>query len=111
IFPATAYVEMAARGYAAVKGEDWHSVELRDVTFERPLVLAYGKPKRVNLTLENIAAKETGEATFLLSAADGSANGSEEKYCRGRVALSEDAVEQVSRDVELGQTETRLPIG
>jgi len=111
IFPATAYVEMAARGYAAVKGEDWRSVELRDVTFERPLVLAYRKPKRVNLTLENIAAKETGEATFLLSAADGSANGSEEKYCRGRVALSEDPVEQVSRDVELGQTETRLPIG
>jgi acyl transferase domain-containing protein len=107
VFPGTAYVEMAARGFAAAKGDDWRSVVVRDIAFERPLLLSYGKTRKVNLTLDNLSATGTGQCTFVISAADGA----EERYCRGRVASVSDAVEQVSREVELGSAESRLPIG
>ena len=107
VFPGTAYVEMAARGFAAAKGDDWRSVVLRDVTFERPLLLAYGKKRKVTLTLDNLSATGAGQCTFVISAADGS----QERYCRGRIASASDAVEQVSREVELASAESRLPLG
>ena len=107
VFPGTAYVEMAARGFAAAKGDDWRAVVLRDVAFERPLLLAYGKTRKVNLTLDNLSATGTGQCTFVISAADGS----QERYCRGRIAGASDDVEQVSREAELGSAESRLPIG
>jgi len=107
VFPGAAYLEMAARGFAAAKGDDWRSVVLRNVTFERPLVLAYRKPRKVNLTIEHLSANGSAESTFVISAADGSM----EKYCRGRIATASADVEQVSRETELGRTESRLPIG
>jgi acyl transferase domain-containing protein len=107
VFPGTAYIEMAARGFAATKGDDWRSVVLRDVRFERPLILAYGKPRKVQLTLEQQSNGTTAESTFSIAAADGT----QERYCRGRIAGASDAVEQVSIRTELGRTESRLPIG
>ncbi len=107
VFPGTAYLEMAARGFAAVKGDDWQPVVLRDVRFERPLILAYGKPKKVQLTLEHQSTGANAESTFVIAAADGT----QERYCRGRIAGASDVVEQVSIQTELGRTESRLPIG
>jgi acyl transferase domain-containing protein len=107
VFPGTAYVEMAARGFAAAKGDDWRSVVLRNVTFERPLVLAYGKTRKTSLTLDNLSAAGGAPCTFVISAADGS----QETYCRGRIAAASDDMEQVSRESELGQIESRLAIG
>ncbi len=109
VFPGTAYLEMAARGFAATKGEDWHPAVLREVRFERPLILAYGKPKTVQLTLEHQSAGKTAESTFVISAV--AADGTQERYCRGRIASATGAIEQVSIENELGRTETRLPIG
>jgi acyl transferase domain-containing protein len=107
VFPGTAYLEMAARGFAATKGEDWQSVVLRDVRFERPLILAYGKPRKVQLTLEHPSTGKTAESTFVIAAADGS----QDRYCRGRITGASGAIEQVSIESELGRTESRLPIG
>lgn len=107
VFPGTAYLEMAARGFAAVTGADWRPVVLRDVRFERPLILAYGKPKKVQLTLEHLSTGANAESTFVIAAADGA----QERYCRGRIAGASDVVEQVSIQTELGRTELRLPIG
>jgi acyl transferase domain-containing protein len=70
VFPGTAYLEMAARGFAAVGGQDWRSVKLRDVVFERPLVLTFRKPKTVHLTLENLPVKGLGVATLTMAAAE-----------------------------------------
>src|SRR5205085_4590143 len=70
VFPGTAYLEMAARGFAATKGDDWRSVVLRDVRFERPLILAYGKPKKAQLTLEQLSTAKNAECTFVIAAAD-----------------------------------------
>jgi acyl transferase domain-containing protein len=112
VFPGTAYLEMAARGFAAVDGADWRPAVLRDVSFDRPLTLVYGKPRKVKLTLEK-SASGRDEFTFVISSASG-ANGnaaSEETYCRGRVAAAGDAVERASRETELACAETRVPTG
>jgi acyl carrier protein len=82
-------------------------VVLRDVAFERPLILAYGKPKKVRLTVDHLSTKEPGESTFVISAAEGN----QERYCRGRIADASETVEQVVREIELGRVESRLPIG
>jgi acyl transferase domain-containing protein len=108
VFPGTAYLEMASRGFAALEGKDWRSVVLRDVGFDRPLVLTYGKQKKVSLTLENLSAHGGGEATFVIAAAG---NGTAEKYCRGRIAAASEKVEQVVLDTELKRRETQVPIG
>ncbi|MBK8794871.1 MAG: polyketide synthase dehydratase domain-containing protein [Holophaga sp.] len=48
VFPGTAYLEMAARGFAAVHGLTWQSVQIRDVVYERPLLLS--TPAKKELT-------------------------------------------------------------
>jgi acyl transferase domain-containing protein len=52
VFPGMAYLDMAARGFAALSGEDWCPVTLNDVVFERPLFLVYRQPRTVRLTLD-----------------------------------------------------------
>jgi acyl transferase domain-containing protein len=108
VFPGTAYLEMAVRGFAAVAGKDWRSVVLRDVAFERPLILGYRKPRKVSLTLDNLAAGGNGEADFVISA-DG--NGTVEKCCRGRIAPASETVEQVALDAELSRRRSETPVG
>ena len=105
VFPATAYLEMAARGFAAVNGDDWRSVVLRDVAFERPLLLAYGKRKRVTLTLDNVSTQGAPGATFVIGTADGP-----ETFCRGRIEAADDTADRVSRDTEFNSAEVRVAI-
>lgn len=106
VFPGTAYLEMAARGFAASKGQDWHAVQLRDVGFERPLVLAYGKPKNVRLTLESRSLNSPGDSTFAVAA-----TGSNENYCRGRIAGIRDLADKASIENELGRMRHKIDTG
>ena len=108
VLPGTAYLEMAARGFAASKGVDWQSLVLRDVAFERPIVLGYGKPKKVNLALEARASNgAAGESTFLISAAG---DGTTENHCRGRIVAAGERIEQVSLEGELRRMQSKLQI-
>jgi acyl transferase domain-containing protein len=109
VLPGTAYLEMAARGFAASKEADWQSVVLRDVMFERPIVLSYGKPKKVNLALEARASNGgAGESTFLISAAG---EGATENHCQGRIVTGNGSLDQVSLEAELGRMNSKQPIG
>jgi acyl transferase domain-containing protein len=105
VFPGTGYLEMAARGFSAANGREWQSIALRDVTFERPLVLAYGRPKKLNMTLESRSSNGTSHATFTISA------GNNEIHCRGRVAAATDAADKVSVEEELGRMQSKLEVG
>jgi acyl carrier protein len=96
---------MAARGFSAANGREWQSIALRDVTFERPLVLAYGRPKKLNMTLESRSSNGTSHATFTISA------GNNEIHCRGRVAAATDAADKVSIEEELGRMQSKLEVG
>lgn len=103
VFPAAAYLEMAARGFAASKGGEWQSVSLRNVTFERPLVIGYGKSKKVSLSLDAQGAKgAAAESLFQVSASE---DGKTETYCRGRAV----AVEAKSEKVDLKSEIERMP--
>jgi acyl transferase domain-containing protein len=106
VFPGTAYLEMAARGFAAVNGEDWRPVTLKDVTFERPLILTYGKPKKVTLTLD-LASNGSGEASFVIAAADGDS----QSFCRGRLSTASVNVERISMEAELSRKDSEMAIG
>jgi acyl transferase domain-containing protein/acyl carrier protein len=108
VFPGTAYLEMAARGFAAFTGEDWRPVVLQNVVFERPLLLIYGKPKKVSLTLENLAPKGGGQTTFAIATAG---SGNPENYCRGRIAAASESGEKISVETELSRREAKLEIG
>jgi acyl transferase domain-containing protein len=108
IFPGTGYLEMVARGFAAAKGHDWQSVVLRDVGFERPLVLAYGKPKKVSLTLEQRSGNGAGDAAFTVAAASG---GASEIHCRGRIAAAGEMAGKISVENELARMQSKLEIG
>src|SRR5262249_8167663 len=87
VFPGTAYLDIAARAYAAMAGQAWSAVSLTDVAFERPLLLAYRKPKTVRVTIEQPRPR-SGEQTaqFRIAAADDEA----EIYCQGRIAATSD---------------------
>lgn len=87
VFPGAAYLEMAARGFAASRGKDWQPVKLKEIGFDRPLLLKYGKKgKDVTLTLADVPANRDGEVSFNVAAKD---NG--ERYCQGlAVALDQD---------------------
>jgi len=108
VFPATAYLEMAARGYAAAKRQAWRSVMLRDVVFERPMVLKYGKPKTVTLTLDEVPANGTGDTRFVIAS---SHDGRVENFCRGQLRSAVPTDERVSLEDEFGPREQSLEIG
>jgi acyl transferase domain-containing protein len=106
VFPGTGYLDMAARGYAAIAGAQWRPLTLSDVAYERPLLLAYRKPKTVTLTLEHVRGYAS-EANFIIAAADNPA----EVYCRGHLSplkdgapLEQDPPAQPDRaaDVQIG---------
>jgi acyl carrier protein len=89
VFPATAYLDLAARGFAALAGHDWCAVTLTDVAFERPLLLAYRKPKTVSLILER-GANGAGKTRFAIAAAENEAD----IYCQGCIADASEAREE-----------------
>lgn len=88
VFPGAAYLEMAARAFAAAQGQDWLPVALRDVTFDRPLMLDYGKTQNLRITLAGGHFTVTGDS---------------ETYCRGRIeAAGEDRPAAPPKDIERG---------
>ena len=103
IFPGTGYLEMAARGFAAVAGLDWRPVELKDVVFERPLVLSYKELKKITLTLE-FGTRGRDVATFVITS-DGVT------CCRGRILAANASVEKVDMTGELAGRLSELKIG
>ena len=105
IFPGAGYVEMAARGFAAINGQSWQAVVVKDMSFEQPLLLSYREEKKVTLTLGQ-TANGKGDTKFVIAASDGSVT-----YCRGRIALSKAKQEQVQLEAELSGRESEMKIG
>jgi acyl transferase domain-containing protein len=105
IFPGAGYVEIAARGFAAINGQSWQAVVVKDMSFEQPLLLSYREEKKVHLTLEQ-TANGKGDTKFAITAGDGSVT-----YCRGRIALSKAKQEQVPLEAELSGRESEMKIG
>ena len=105
IFPGAGYVEIAARGFAAINGQSWQAVVVKDMSFEQPLLLSYREEKKVHLTLEQ-TANGKGDTKFVIAAGDGGVT-----YCRGRIALSKAKQEQVQLEAELSGRESEMKIG
>lgn len=108
VFPATGYIDMAARGFIASKGRESCALVLRDVQFEHPLVLENSTPKSVHLTLEDQLEEESSGANFTVSAV---ANGRPVRHCRGRVALADGGVEQTSLEALLADMQSKMEVG
>lgn len=108
VFPGTGYLEMAARGYAAFKGGDWRSVVLRDVRFERPMMLGYRTPTKVRLAMEDVPGGAAGEVEFTVRTAGDGVN---ETYCRGRVMRAGDDQAGPPGAVDLSPMQSQLAIG
>jgi acyl transferase domain-containing protein len=106
VFPGTAYLDMAARGFAALSGQGWRPAVLKDVSFERPLFLVYRKPKTIRLIFEQ-GLNGGGEAHFRVAAADNEA----EVYCQGRISPADGAVENVALATVLPERNADMQIG
>ena len=105
IFPGAGYIEMAARGFAAISGQSPQAVVVKDMSFEQPLLLSYREEKKVTLTLEQ-TANGKGDTKFVIAASDGSVT-----YCRGRIVTSKAKQEQVQMEAELSGRESEMKIG
>jgi acyl transferase domain-containing protein len=95
VFPGAAYLELVARGFAATRGEDWAPVVIKDVAFERPLLLDYGKPAKLRLTLVPDPSR-SDEVGFTITA-DAGGGGT---CCRGRVGPPDAGCEPTAKIVE-----------
>ena len=108
VFPGAAYLEMAVRGFAASQGHDWAPAQLRDVGFERPLVLGYGKSAKVTLSLQTRSTNGKAESNFAINDhGDGNAG----PYCRGRVSNANDDIEKVAVQDLLARINAKQQIG
>ncbi|KPI10148.1 6-deoxyerythronolide-B synthase [Actinobacteria bacterium OK074] len=76
VFPATGYLELAVNAYASADGHGSAPVELTDVDFVRPLLLAPAKASGVDVVLEEDGAR----FRFTVGEGDGPA-----RYCQGKV--------------------------
>ena len=103
IFPGTGYLEMVARGFAAASGLEWRAVELKDVIFERPLVLSYKEEKKINLTLD-FATRGRDVANFTITSGGITC-------CRGRILAANVGVETVDLNRELAGRNSEMKIG
>ena len=106
VFPGTGYIEMAARGFAATTGQDSCPVILREVIFERPLLLSFREEKKVRLTLEH-PANSKASTKFTISTADDTGA----VYCRGRIATLPEKQAPVKLEDEFNSRETVVKIG
>ncbi len=105
IFPGAGYVEMAARGFAAISGQSWQAVVVKEMSFEQPLLLSYKEEAKVTLTLEQ-TANGKGDTKFIIAPSDGGM-----AYCRGRIVASKQNQEQVKMEAELSGRESEMKIG
>jgi acyl transferase domain-containing protein len=103
IFPGTGYLEMAARGFAAASGTTWRPVELKDVSFERPLVLSYKEEKKVTLTLE-FGSNRRDVANFTITCAGTT-------HCRGRIVVLNNTRDKADLAQELAGKTAEMKIG
>jgi acyl transferase domain-containing protein len=106
VYPATGYLEMAARGFAALSGEGWMPVALEDVSFERPLLLAYRKPKTVQIAFSS-GSNGTGAFKFVISSAKNRA----EIFCQGHVSAIKPGVEKITPPLDVMDKEADMLIG
>lgn len=106
VFPGTGYLEMASRGYAAMQGLDSCPVILKEVAFERPLLLSFREEKKVRLTLEQ-PSNSKASAKFTISTADDSNT----IYCRGRINTYVQTQGPVILDEEFAGRQTEVKIG
>ncbi|WP_416966869.1 beta-ketoacyl synthase N-terminal-like domain-containing protein [Streptomyces sp. 4F14] len=74
VFPATGHLELAVRAYTSADGHGAAPVELTDVDFVRPLLLAPAKAGGVDVALEGDGSR------FRFTVGDGPA-----RYCQGKV--------------------------
>lgn len=82
VFPATGYLELAVDAYASAGSHASAPVELTDVDFLRPLVLAPAKPSTVRVCLESEGPSTGGRFRFTVAGGDGDGRSS---YCHGKV--------------------------
>jgi acyl transferase domain-containing protein len=106
IFPGTAYLDMAARGFAALSGEQWRPVDFREVSFERPLLLEYRKPKSVRLILEKSRGPADGTRFMVVDAADEGT-----VYCQGQISAYGNGSESMPAERVLQERPADLQIG
>ncbi len=106
VFPGSAYLEMAARGFAAWNGQIWQAVDLKDVAFERPLLLSYREEKKVRLVLEGGSNGSAG-AKFSIIAGNDNAT----IYCRGRIYPAKENPGPVDLAAELATRDTEVKSG
>ncbi len=104
IFPGMAYLEMAARGFAAASGTDWCPVEIKDIVFELPLKLSYKEEKKVVLSLD-FGSSGRGVANFKISCENSN-------HCKGRIIALKNSLEiKVDLKTELTEKTTEMKIG
>ncbi|MEV5874740.1 beta-ketoacyl synthase N-terminal-like domain-containing protein [Streptomyces sp. NPDC052101] len=82
VFPATGHLELAVDAYASADGHACEPVELTDVDFLRPLVLAPAKPSAVRVDLEGDGPSAGGRFRFTVAGGDGDG---QFPYCQGKV--------------------------
>jgi acyl transferase domain-containing protein len=103
VFPGTAYLEMAARGFAALNGQSWRAVEIKEMVYERPLLLSYREEKTLQLTLENTSNGKAGAKFKITSGGDNPIT-----YCRGRIMAAGEPQAQVALPDELARREMEM---
>lgn len=106
VFPGTGYLEMAARGFAAATGYESRPVILKEVTFERPLLLSFRQEKKVRLTLDHSNTNK-GSTKFNIALADEPTT----VFCRGRINVYEQAAPQLKLEEEFAGRDSEVKIG
>ncbi|WP_087930032.1 type I polyketide synthase [Streptomyces albireticuli] len=96
VFPATGYLGLAVDAYASVNGHGSAPVELTDVGFVRPLLLAPAKASGVQVGLEGDGPAADGRFRFTVAGAEGSP-----RYCQGTVGPAARQDSSVTRPEEL----------
>jgi acyl transferase domain-containing protein len=101
VLPAAAYIESVARGVAQLAGQTFSPAVLHDVEFERALLLAYGKPKLVRLSLDGLQAGQLGAHTRFAISSLGDEG--ELRHCTGGLAAVSGAASAASSGTTLAQ--------
>ena len=108
VFPASGYLEMVSRAYAAARDAGGRPVVLSDVVFARPLVLKADQPASVLVALEDapsVGSAGRGRLTFTVAAGSGERS---TVHCRGLIEAADDAGAAIGTDTANGDRRTRL---
>ncbi|MEU1630555.1 beta-ketoacyl synthase N-terminal-like domain-containing protein [Streptomyces sp. NPDC020096] len=101
VFPATGYLDLAVNAYASVDGHASAPVELTDVGFVRPLLLAPDRTSSIQVDLEGDGPATDGRFRFTVAGGDGAP-----RYCQGKVGP---APRQGSSGSRPGELRTAMP--